>query len=157
ATYFVVAHLPLGPQPRDRSERILPMKKWLKRWVVALALTAGAVGLGVSQRPWASVAHAQDQQLATADDLKGEALKALRAGQFDRPRDLLTKAASLDRSLTRWADWSSQFETQRQGFVSERRKQYDKAVEEVQKLVAAHKDAYVIDYARTAHLLADDK
>jgi carboxyl-terminal processing protease len=134
------------------------MKKWLKRWVVALALTAGAVGLGLSQRPsWTSVAHAQDTQLATVDDLKGEALKALRNGQFDRTRELLTKAASIDPTLTRWADWSSQFETQRQGFVSERRKQYDKAVDEVKKLAAAHKDAYLIDYARTAHLLADDK
>src|SRR4051812_30974822 len=114
------------------------MNKWLKRWALALAVAAGGVGLcGAALGPWASVVRAAEpaEQVASVDDLKGEALKALRAGQFDRTRDLLVKAASLgnDPSLSRWADWSTQFETQRQGFVSERRKAYDKAVAEVQK------------------------
>jgi carboxyl-terminal processing protease len=139
------------------------MKKWLKRCVLALAVTTGGVGLGAAAfGPWGHVAHAQPaggQQVASIDELKGEALKALRAGQFDRTRELLTKAASIanDPMLKAWAGWSSQFGSQWEGAVAERHKQYEKAVADVQKLVGAHKDAYVIDYARTAHLLADDK
>src|SRR5882672_10237290 len=110
-------------------------KKWLKRWVLALAVAVGGVGSGMAYGPWSRTAHAEPaQQVASVDDLKGEALKALLAGKFDKGRDLLAKAASLanDAGLARWADWTNQFETQRQGFASERRKQYDKAVEEVQ-------------------------
>src|SRR2546430_10464462 len=122
------------------------MTKCLKRWVVALAVAASGVGLGAAIGPWMPLAHAEPAQQVAVDDLKGEALKALLHGQFDRGRDLLVKAASInnDPELARWANWSSQFESQRQGFVAERRKQYDKAVEEVQQLMKAHKDAYVI-------------
>jgi carboxyl-terminal processing protease len=136
------------------------MSKWLKRWVLALAVAAGGVGVGTgAYAPWSQPAHAAPQQVASVDELKTEALKALRAGQFDRTRELLARALDLgnDPSLARWVNWTNQFGSQWQGAVAERRKQYDKAVEEVQKLLQAHKEAYVVDYARTAYLLADDK
>ncbi len=55
------------------------------------------------------------------------------------------------------AAWTNQFETQRQGFVAERRKAYDKAVSEVELLLKNHKESYAIDLASRAYLLADDK
>ena len=139
------------------------MKKWLKRSVLALALAAGGVGVGTGIGPWSALrAHAEPQaaaQVASVDDLKVEALKALKAGQFDKTHELLVKAATIanDPEVSRWANWSTQFESQREGFVAERHKQYEKAVDEVKKLQAAHKDAYLIDYARAAYLLADNK
>ncbi len=138
------------------------MKMRVNRWVLALAVAAGCAGMGMGVLPWApwtmSQAHAEPQ-VASVDELKIEAIKALKAGQFGKTRELLVKAATIgnDPAITRWADWSTQFESQREGFVSERHKQYEKAIDEVQKLLKAHKDAYVIDYARSAYLLADDK
>jgi carboxyl-terminal processing protease len=135
------------------------MTKWMQRWVLALAVTAGGVGLGTVPGSWShGIAHAEPQT-ASVDQLKLDAMKALRAGKFDKSNELLTKAATLanDPAIARWANWSGQFENQRAGFVAERHKQYEKAVGEVQKLLKAKKDAYVIDYARSAYLLADDK
>ena len=138
------------------------MKMRLNRWVLALAVSACGVGIGTGVLPWASWSMSQahaEPQVASVDDLKMEAMKALRAGKFGKTRELLVKAATIgnDPDITRWAAWSNQFESQREGFVSERHKQYEKAIDEVQKLLKAHKDAYVIDYARAAYLLADDK
>src|SRR5258708_23485458 len=135
------------------------MSKWIKRWVLALAVAASGVGLS-TYSPWHPAApHAEpnkvqaaqgeaNKELASVDDLKTEAMKALRAGQFDRTSELLGKAAGIahDPMVSRMADWSNQFESQRSVFVAERRKQFDKAVGDVQKLLKANKDAYVIDY-----------
>src|SRR5688572_17605219 len=88
--------------------------------VLALVLFAGLSG---------GLAHAQ-QELASVEQLKVEAFKALRGGQFDRTSELLNRAASMspdDSALTQMASWIKQFEEQRQTFAAERRKQYDKA------------------------------
>lgn len=139
------------------------MKKWLNRWVLALAVSAGVAGIGgVALRP--GLVHADQPaaggaQVANVEGLKAEALKALRAGHFDRTNELLGKAASManDPVVSRMATWTNQFESQHHEFVAERQKQFEKAVGEVHKLLDAHKDSYVIDFVRTAHLLAADK
>src|SRR5688572_18678877 len=67
------------------------------------------------------------QQVASVEQLKTEAFKALRGGQFDRTSELLSKAASMspqDSTLSQMATWITQFEQQRQTFAAERRKQY---------------------------------
>src|SRR5438128_9907071 len=95
------------------AERIL-MNKWIKRWVLALAVAAGGVGVGTAYAPSRQVAQAAEpnKQVATVDDLKTEAMKALRAGQFDRTSELLGKAATManDPMVSRMADWSKGFE-----------------------------------------------
>ncbi|HEY7118542.1 MAG TPA: S41 family peptidase, partial [Tepidisphaeraceae bacterium] len=55
------------------------------------------------------------------------------------------------------AQWTKAFEDQRQTFVVERHKQFEKAVGDVHKLLDNKKDDYALDYVARAFLLADDK
>ena len=137
------------------------MKVALKKWVVGLALATSGIGIFAGfhnlLKPSIALAEAPSNVI---QQLKADAMKALRDGQFIKSRDLLVKASSLssdDPVLSKWVDWSNQFQSQQEGFISERRTQYEKAVEEVNKLVKANKEAYVIEFTRTAHLLSDNK
>ncbi len=134
------------------------MTKRFSHWLLGLSLAFGGTGIGL---PLFVRAEAPTgQQLATVDQLKAEAFKAIKAGQFDRSSELLVKAASAnadDSQLAKMAEWSKAFETQRQVFVVERHKQFDKAVENVKKVLKNKKDDYALDYAARAYLLADDK
>ncbi len=96
---------------------------------------------------------------ASVERLKLEAFQALKVGQFDRSDQLLHQAASLsdDPTLRRMSAWTRQFESQRQTFVNERRRQFDKAVGDVHKLISAGKEGFAVDAAARAYLLADDK
>src|SRR5690349_13846866 len=100
------------------------------RWLLAAALAIGGTGVAAG---WMRAQEAQPQQVATVDSLKSKALEALRAGKFELTNDYLTQAAAVsnDPSVKRMAEWSKQFETQRLKFVSERLKEYEKAVKEV--------------------------
>lgn len=126
-----------------------------KKWLVAGLLTLTVTGIA-AQSAWAEVAK---EQVAKVEELKAEAFKALRTGAFDRTNDLLHRAAELsdDASLTQMAEWTRVFEEQRGLFASERRKQYDKAVADVQTLIAGHKEGFAIDAAVRAYSLSDDK
>ena len=107
-----------------------------------------------------AAARAHAEQVAMVDQLKAEAFKALRAGRFDRTSELLGKAAAVgtdDPTLTQMAAWSKGFESQRQTFAAERRKQFDKAVGDVKKVLDNKKREYALDYVARAYLLADDK
>lgn len=134
------------------------MTKRFARWVLGFSLALGGTGIGLPL-----FVHAEaptGQQLATVDQLKAEAFKAIKAGQFDRSSELLVKASSAnadDAQLAKMAQWSKAFESQRQVFVVERHKQFDKAVENVKKVLKAKHDDYALDYAARAYLLADDK
>ena len=100
------------------------------------------------------------QQVAAVEELKSEAYKALRGGQFDRTSELLTKATSLnpnDPNLSQMTNWVSQFETQRQQFASERQKEYGKTVVDVKKLLASDHFTYAASEAARAYSLAEDK
>jgi len=98
------------------------------------------------------------EQVASVEDLKSQAFRALKEGHFDQTNALLARAAAIshDPTITQMAAWTNQFESQRQTFVAERKKQYDKAVEDVHKLLAAGKDDYAIDAAARAYLLSAD-
>src|SRR4051794_17950552 len=122
------------------------MTKKLGRWVLGLAVAAATAGTALPL-----LVHADApvrQQLATVDQLKAEAFKALKAGQFDRTSELLTKASASaganDPQLTKMAEWTKAFEDQRQTFVAERHKQYEKAVGDVHKLLDNKKDEYAL-------------
>src|SRR4051812_33944043 len=129
------------------------------RWALGLALAGTGVGFVTPRFVLAQDGAATGQQLATVDQLKAEAFKALKAGQFDRTSELLTKASASanDPKLTQMAAWTKAFEDQRQTFVVERHKQFDKAVGDVKKLIENKKNDYALDYVARAYLLADDK
>lgn len=99
------------------------------------------------------------EQVVSVEQLKLEAFSALKSGNFEQSSALLGKAASLtqDPSIRRMAGWIQQFEVQRQEFASERRKQYEKAVADVKKLIENHKESYALDQAARASLLSDNK
>src|SRR5258707_14852843 len=133
------------------------MTKTFGRWVLGLTLAAGGVGVSVPM-----LVHADEpvpQQLATVDQLKAEAFKALKAGQFDRTSELLTKASAgaNDPQLTKMAEWTKAFEDQRLTFVAERHKQFEKGGGGVKGLLKNKKDEYTLDYPARAYLPADAK
>lgn len=163
----------------SRSSRFAT--RFWRRWVIvpglalgcaALAALAGAKGIAapaaVALDPQA-VAAAPGNEVGTAglaptevasiESLKTQAYVAARAGHFDRSNELLTQAATLSRdpSLARMVEWTGRFESQRKEFAAERRKQYDKEVGRVRKLLENRKDDFAIDAAANAFGLADDK
>src|SRR5215216_7893200 len=85
---------------------------------------------------------AANDQVASVQQLKSEAFKALKGGNFDRTNELIAKAASMssDPALTQMSMWVKEFDTQRLTFAGERHKQYEKAVGDVRKLLDNHKD-----------------
>ena len=73
--------------------------------------------------------------------------------------DLFSKAYELNKSpsLEKLVKWSKDFNAQREHFVTERRKEYEKAVSEVKLLQEKSKPIYAMEIAARAFLLADDK
>src|SRR5688572_11075105 len=119
------------------------MKKNVRRWMLAAALTAAGCcpWMGTPSTvfavPGGQTSVAAGTELATVEQLKAEAFKALRGGEFTRVSELLSEARGLsqdDPTLGKMVDWSKAFETQRQEFAAERLEQYTKAVEDVKKL-----------------------
>jgi len=99
------------------------------------------------------------QQVASVEELKTQAFRAFKGGQFDRSSELLKTAASLssDPTTAQMSAWFGQFESQQAGFAAERHTQFDKAVADVHKLLDANKPSFAADRARDAYVLADDK
>jgi hypothetical protein len=124
------------------------------RPVLALVVVVAAGLATATQR-----ARAGGEEVAAIEQLKTEAFSALKSGRFDRSNELLGKAATIskDPNVQQMASWVAAFENQRQEFTTERRKQYDKAVEDVHKLLKNNKESYAIDVAAKAYLLAEDK
>jgi len=99
------------------------------------------------------------EKLAEADQLKKEAFEALKAGKFEVTNTNLAKAAEISKDpvTMKMADWTRQFEQQRQVFSTERHKEYDKAVKDVHLLQDKSKLPYAMEVAAGAYLLSDDK
>ena len=136
------------------------MNKFFARWIVAA--TVAVAPFATITRAQQPAAQQQQQQFATAEqltELKVQAYQAFKGGHFDRTSELLSRAASLssDPSLAQMSQWIAQFQNQRQGFVEERRKQFDKSVAETKQLLDAGNQQYALDRAKDAYLLADDK
>ena len=125
------------------------MKLPLPRWIVIFILSLSAP----------LIARAADDQIASVEQLKNEAFKALRGGHFDQTGDLLAKAASIskDPSIVQMSDWIHQFQSQRAEYIAARKKAYDKSVDDVQKLEAAGFDDAAMDRMRDASLMSADK
>jgi carboxyl-terminal processing protease len=92
-------------------------------------------------------------------DQRNEALKAIRDGDFDRANALLQKASSAgDAQAKEYAAWTAEFESQHEVFVAKRHKDFEKAIDDVRKLVAAGNDEVAIEFAALkAYVFAEDK
>ena len=136
-----------------------------RRGLWKLVLACGLIGIsgsalsGIGRADAPKTDAAAPQQVASVEELKTEAFRAFRGGQFDRSNELIKTAASLspDPTTAQMATWFGQFESQQAGFAAERHKQFDKAVEDVHKLLDANKPSFAADRARDAYVLADDK
>jgi carboxyl-terminal processing protease len=153
-------HIRCSSAAREKARTTL-MRKRFTRWILVLAVVL-ASPLAQARQSAAPAAAEGRQELATGEqltELKLEAYKAFKGGQFDRTSELLSRAASLssDPALAQMSAWIAQFQTQRQGFVQERRKQFDKAVAETRLLLEKGKDGFAIDRVKDAYLMADDK
>jgi carboxyl-terminal processing protease len=137
---------------------MMPMRRVRHRSLVVCVAALAAF----SQWAWfpqSRVVAAAPAEVATVEQLKTDAFKALRSGHFDQTTDLLGRAAEMSRDpqIVRMAGWTKTFETQRQEFATERHKQFDKAVRKVKHLIEKGKSDYAIDWAAGAYLLADNK
>ncbi|HEV7300593.1 MAG TPA: S41 family peptidase [Tepidisphaeraceae bacterium] len=125
----------------------------LPQWARAEVANAGEQGQQVALQ------EVTPKPAASVDELKQQAFTAARSGHFEKTNELLATAAKIsnDPQLVQMATWAGQFESQRQEFAAERQKQYEKAVEDVHKLLDAGQADYAIDAAARAHSLATDK
>lgn len=137
-------------------------KNYLSRKLLSVIVLAGAcvplpgIGRALAEPP----ASPNAAVTVASADLRAEAVKAIRAGEFDKGTAILAKLAangSSDTQLTKLSHWAAEYEDQRQGFVAERRKQFDKALGDVQKLVDAKADELAARFATGAYVLAEDK
>ena len=132
----------------------------MRRTLRHAALTATVLGMALSA--WALPQRglaAENQQVATVQQLETEAWSEARAGHFDRTDQLLGKAATIshDPTVEQLAHWSSSFKSQLAGFATERHKQFEELAGQMKLLIKQDKPDYAMDLARTAYLLADDK
>ncbi len=122
---------------------------------LALTLAVGATSLFANQDAGA----VQPAPMARVDNLTSEAFRALVSGNIDRTSELLKSATerSNDPSVAQMALWVNQFQQQRADFAAERKKQFDKEVELVHKLIEAGKASFALNRANVAYTLAEDK
>ena len=140
------------------------MNQKFTRWTAVAALAiAGTLPLvhptARAQDHLGDVAGGGRQSVAGVDQLKTEAFRALRVGNFGMGDNLLARAAqqSNDPQLGQMHQWTATFETQLKRFADERHKAYDKAFADVQTMLkTGHEDA-ALDLANRAELLTDDK
>ena len=106
-----------------------------------------------------SLAETAPSAIAAVDRLKDDALAALKRGEFDRSSQLFQQAATTsgDPALNLMASWVSNFNTQYEKTLADRKDLYDKAVAQVKLLQEKGKPDYAIDSATRAYLLAIDK
>jgi carboxyl-terminal processing protease len=132
------------------------MKQKFTRWLMAATLAVSALPAFAANETSPAVAG---EQIASVEQLKDRAFKALRLGKFQVGNDLLSQAASAsnDPQLAMMSHWTSQFENQLQTFADERHKAGDKASADVQLLILKGHGDYALDHATLAQLLSDDK
>jgi carboxyl-terminal processing protease len=120
---------------------------------------AGFAVIGLILCGMARQSSAQQEQVASVEQLKTEAFKEIRDGHFDRSNQLLAEAASMtsDPLVKQMAAWTGHFESQAQEFATERHAQFTKRVEQTKLLQAHNMPDYALDAAANAYLLADDK
>src|SRR4051812_38584846 len=98
---------------------------WTK-WALTAAMALPLAGLPVTRVQAQAERDDHDhalvdsrQQVASVEQLKTEALKNFKSGEFDKTSELIAKAASIshDPALRQMSDWVGAFQQQRQQFA----------------------------------------
>lgn len=128
------------------------MNNKLMRWTMIASL---AIGGPVS----VVLADAPATGTASLDQLKVDAFKALRVGDFSKGGKLLAEAASQssDPRLAQMSYWTHSFQNQLATFADQRHVAYRKAAANVKMLIAKGHDDFALDFATRAQVLSDDK
>ena len=136
-----------------RSRAAWQPRLWLAAGLVAIA------GCAMSSTPSSAQQQNAAVPLAKAQDLKTEAFRALRAGEFDKTSDLISQAEAIagDPTLEKIRAWLGDYQTRLTANLADRQKQYDAAVATVRKLQDAKLDTYACDAAANAYLHVIDK
>jgi carboxyl-terminal processing protease len=127
--------------------------------LLCVVLAAGIAGISPLLQPRAALAEAAPVITATSEQLKTDAVTALRRGEFDRTSELLKQAAksSSDPTLEMMASWVSNFSSQYDKTLAGRKAEYNKVVAQVALLQEREKPDYALDAATRAYTLAIDK
>lgn len=131
-----------------------------KRSRVKILVAAALVMLGVgATTPALAQQENPAAQLARVEDLKFAAFQALKAGQFSKTSDLLTQAEEMSRdpALATMKQWLTDYQSRISVNLEERKKEYDEAVANLEKLKKAGLETYACDAAASAYQYAADK
>lgn len=149
----------------SHSRHLLRRAAWSA--LVAMPLM-GVAGAGIGLTLFQSSADAtlrQDtsadagSQVAMADELKQQAIGALKSGDFDETQALIDQALELrpdDSTLRQMNAWVNSFQEKRQEFRAERQEAFERQVKDVHLLQDNGYRSYAINAAAGAYLLAED-
>jgi carboxyl-terminal processing protease len=130
----------------------------IRRWGLVLgvlaACSASPIHVGLAQEQVAS----QDQ-LAVVEQLRTEALAAIKQGKIQTSAELISRAASMssDPTVGKLNDQFVAFDAQLKEFAQERRGEHEAEIEKARKLLENNLPGFAIDHIARAALLADDK
>ena len=144
--------------------------RYAHRLLTGAALTALLVVPGITlgfaafEQPADAVvepsAVGESAGLAAADELKQQAIGALKSGDFSATQKLIDEALRLrpdDSTLRQMNQWVSSFQEKQESFKAERHKAFERQVKDIKLLQDNGYRSYAVSAAAGAYLLADDK
>ena len=96
---------------------------------------------------------------AAAAELRRQAIEAVRVGKFIEGNESLQKAVGLsdDAQLKSMADLVASLASQMTEFSADRRKEFDKRIEDLKKVQEAGLDSFKVDFLAQAHVRSADR
>ncbi len=143
----------------------LRVRKGLLKGFAGLMLTTAVLGvtLSMSQAVYAEPAVQGSTNTAAVisqvRDLRTQAINALKTGDFEKTKQLLDQAYSVNRdpSIEQMQGWFGDFEGRRQEILKERNKSYEEQMAFAAKAVETGHPTFAIDYIADAYLYTPDK
>ncbi len=131
------------------------MSNRLARWIVSVAALACMVAAGM---PLLTRVARGDAPGASVDQLKADAFRSLRSGQFQKMSELLEQAAAQghDASIVQMAGWTDAMAKEAATFDAERQKEFTSQIDDVHKLQAHQLDDDAVHELALAYVRAPD-
>lgn len=134
----------------------LCFRAW-RRVVSTSVLSAAALTAAVLTAPMQ--VRAEPTTTVNVDQVRTEALAKLLAGDFDQTSELLERATAVsnDQALGQMSEWVSEFRTRQMAVNEQKQKDFDKAVADAHKLLAANEPTFAAEQLAVAFLHAADR